>query len=124
MSYELTGNLYQKFETQKISEKFSKREFVVEKKDSAGSFEFIDHVKFQLTNDKCNLIDKFNPGEELKVSFNIKGRKWEKDGKIAYFTNLEAWRIESAVNEGAAPNMPPPPMDEPPMPTEETDLPF
>jgi uncharacterized protein DUF3127 len=60
----------------------------------------------------------------LKVSFNIKGRKWEKDGKVAYFTNLEAWRIESAVNEGAAPNMPPPPMDEPPMPTEETDLPF
>ena len=30
----------------------------------------------------------------IKVSFNIKGNKWEKDGKISYFNNLDAWKFE------------------------------
>jgi hypothetical protein len=33
----------------------------------------------------------------VKVSFNIKGNRWEKDGKVNYITNLDAWRIEPAT---------------------------
>ena len=36
------------------------------------------------------------------MNFNIRGRKWEKDGKVNYFSNLEAWRIEKVG--GAAGN--------------------
>ena len=39
--------------------------------------------------------DRFNIGDEVKVSFNLKGTRWEKDGKVNYFTNLDAWRMES-----------------------------
>jgi hypothetical protein len=39
--------------------------------------------------------DRFNIGDEVKISFNIKGTKWMKDGRENYITNLDAWRIEN-----------------------------
>lgn len=94
MSFEISGKVVVKYDVQEITAKFKKREFVIEVKDNSGSFEFIDYIKFQLTQDKCTLIDSVNIGDDLKVSFNLRGRKWEKDGNLSYFTNLEAWRIE------------------------------
>lgn len=122
MSFELSGTLYEKGETQRISDKFSKREFIIEKKENTGNFEFVDHIKFQLTNDKCELIDKFDTGSELNISFNIRGRKWEKDGRVSYFTNLEAWKIENAGE--APPQSPPMPDEAQPLPEAPDDLPF
>ncbi|HYW96623.1 MAG TPA: DUF3127 domain-containing protein [Bacteroidales bacterium] len=98
MSFEITGTLIEKYETTEISSKFKKREFVLEKKENSNGFEFTDYIKFQLTQDKCALLDSYNPGQELKVNFNLRGRKWEKDGKVSYFTNLEAWKIESLAS--------------------------
>jgi hypothetical protein len=46
------------------------------------------------TQDRVDLIEPFNLGDEIKVHFNIRGKKWERDGRVNYFTNLEAWRIE------------------------------
>lgn len=124
MSFELTGTLIEKFDTQRVSEKFTKREFVIEKKENTGSYEFVDQIKFQLTQDKCELIDSFNTGEEVKVSFNIKGRKWEKGDKVSYFTNLEAWKIEKNVGSNPAQDTPPPPPEEDYMSSSDEDLPF
>ena len=45
--------------------------------------------------DKTAMLDRFSIGEEVKVQFNIKGTKWEKDGRTNYITNLDAWRMES-----------------------------
>ena len=61
--------------------------------------EFTEHIKFQLTQDRCDILDRFNVNEQIKVTFNIKGRRWEKDGRVSYFTNLEAWKIEKVNNE-------------------------
>ena len=64
-------------------------------------------------------------GEPVKVSFNVRGRKWEKDGKVNYFSNLEAWRLEK-VQASTDPGTPPPPFNEaevPPAGANE-DLPF
>ena len=94
MSYEMTAKLVEKFDTQEVTASFKKREFVVEKKEEASGREFIETIKFQLSQDRCDLIDPFNVNEEVKVHFNIKGRRWEKDGRVSYFTNLEAWRLE------------------------------
>ncbi len=95
MNFEITGRLHEKYETQVISDKFRKREFILEIKETGNNgFEFIEYIKFQLTQDRCMLIDSLTPGDELKVTFNLRGRKWEKDGTVTYFTNLEAWKIE------------------------------
>lgn len=122
MSFELSGTLIEKFDTQKVSDKFSKREFVIEKKEDTGNFEFVDQIKFQLTQDRCSLLDNFNKDDDIKVSFNIRGRKWEKGDKVSYFTNLEAWKIEK--NDNSMPDTPPPPAEEYSPPEEPDDLPF
>jgi hypothetical protein len=102
MSFEISGRLAEKYETQKVSDRFQKREFVLEVKSSGPSgFEFVDFVKFQSTQEKCSMLDQFNVDDMIKVSFNLRGRKWERDGQVSYFTNLEAWRIEKVQNDSA-----------------------
>lgn len=94
MSYELTGKLVVKYDTMQKSATFKTREFAVEKTDDIGGRSITNYVKFQSLQEKTSIIDKVNVGDEIKVYFNIKGTKWEKDGKTSYFTNLDAWRIE------------------------------
>ena len=94
MSFEISGKLYKKFDTNQISDTFKKREFVLEVQD--GSYPQL--IKFQLLKDRCSLLDPCNEGDELKLSFNISGREYTKpNGDVIYFTNLDAWRIESAA---------------------------
>ena len=101
MSYELTGKLITKYDTIQRTESFKIREFLVEKTEEIGGRSITNYLKFQSTQDKTGIIDKVNVGDEVKVHFNIKGSKWEKDGKTSYFTNLDAWRIEQ-VAQGSA----------------------
>ncbi len=124
MNFELTGNLIVKDDEQAISASFKKREFVIEVINERNS-DWNDYIKFQLTQDRCAQLDPFSLGEPVKVSFNVRGRKWEKDGKVNYFSNLEAWRLEK-VQASADPGTPPPPFNEaevPPAGANE-DLPF
>ena len=110
MSFEISGRIAEKFETQKISDRFQKREFVLEIKSSGNSgFEFVDLIKFQATQDKCTLLDQIDIDDMVKVGFNLRGRKWEKDGQVSYFTNLDAWRIEKleqSTDEQSVPTQP------------------
>ncbi|MGG9970307.1 DUF3127 domain-containing protein [Ferruginibacter sp. SUN002] len=101
MSYELTGKLVAKYDTVQRTETFKTREFAVEKTDEIGGRTITNYAKFQCIQDKTTIIDKVNIGDEIKVHFNIKGTKWEKDGKTNYITNLDAWRIEQILQPGA-----------------------
>ena len=101
MSYELTGKLVAKYDTVQRTATFKTREFAVEKIDDIGGRTIANYVKFQSVQDKTSIIDKVNIGDEIKVHFNIKGNKWEKDGKVNYITNLDAWRIEQILQPGA-----------------------
>ena len=95
MSFELEGKLTVVKDTQQITETFKKREFVVEKSVTANNGQiYTDYIKFQVTQNKCDVLDSFVIGNNVKVSFNIKGNKWEKDGVTNYFVSLDAWRIE------------------------------
>lgn len=98
MSFEVTGKLINIEKTQNISDSFKKRDFVIEVENSSNS-SWVDFIKFQLTQTRCDLIDPFTLNDEIIVSFNLRGRKWEKDGKVSYFTNLEAWRIQKSQEQ-------------------------
>ena len=125
MNFELSGKLIEKNDTVQVNDTFKKREFVIEHIDNSGGKEFIDLIKFQLTGERCSLLDKFNLNDELKVSFNIRGRRWEKEDRVGYFTNLDAWRIEKIAKTSDEPPPPPPLMEEEAPPFEEhDDLPF
>lgn len=97
MSYELTGKLAEKFDIVKRSETFKTREFVIEKAEDAGGRTFTSYIKFQCVQDRTTIVDAVNIGDNVKVHFNIRGTKWEKDGRISYITNLDAWRIEALL---------------------------
>jgi hypothetical protein len=125
MSFEINGKLYEKFDTVIVSDKFRKREFVIEKTESASFGDITDHIKFQLTQDRCDQLDRCNINDEVKISFNIRGRKWEKDGKVSYFSNLEAWRLEKVESGNTSSSAPIPGVDFPDFETSsDSDLPF
>ena len=102
MSYELSGKLIAKYETVQRTETFKTREFVVEKSDEINGRVITNYIKFQCVQDKTSILDKLNTGSEIKVHFNIKGSKWERDGKTNYITNLDAWRIEEILQQNNA----------------------
>ena len=105
MSYELIGKLIEKYDTIQRKETFKTREFVIEKSDDINGKTITNYVKFQCLQDRTSLPDRFNIGDTVKVLFNIKGSKWNKDGKDNYITNLDAWRMEAvALGGNAAPS--------------------
>lgn len=95
MSFELKGRIIEIFSTQTITDKFKKREFIVEYTDNPSGT-YVQYLKFQFTGEKCTILDTYKTGQEVTVSFNLKGRKYEKDGRVSYFMDLEAWKLSGA----------------------------
>lgn len=103
---------------------FSSREFVLEKENAFNGKTFYNYIKFQCVQDRTNIVDNVEVGDQIHVSFNIKGNKWVKEGKTLYFTNLDAWRVQKVAGDEAPANQeflePLTPMNAP----DEDDLPF
>jgi single-strand DNA-binding protein len=87
---QLQGMLKSKSQTQQVSDKFKKREFVLTT-DFDGTYP--QHILIQTTQDKCALLDSFNEGDLLTVDINIKGREWNGGDGVKYFNSIEAWKI-------------------------------
>jgi len=73
MAFEITGKVVDILPVNQVSDKFRKREFIIEKKETGGAAVFIDYIKFQLIQDKCDLINESFLNEEVKIWFNLKG---------------------------------------------------
>jgi len=74
-------------EVKVISDKFSVREFVVTTPDS----KYPQDIIFQTTNDKIAILDSIGVGQEVEVSYNLRGREF--NGR--YYNTLDAWRVEA-----------------------------
>jgi hypothetical protein len=119
MAYEAQGRLVAIYETVQRSEKFRTREFVIEINEEIRDRTITNYVKFQLVQDRTAIIDNYKIGDSIKVHFNIRGSKWERNGQVSYISNLDAWRIEPvslggtsmapAAMPGAAPGTMPAP---------------
>ncbi len=128
--FKITGTVKVVNSTVQVSEKFSKREFVLT--DNSGPYE--QHISFQATQDKCAMLDNVSVGEQIEVSFNLKGREWTSpQGEVKYFNTIEAWRIEKAGQGQGIPQGGPAAMALDPIPApaangitseEDDDLPF
>lgn len=100
MSFQLTGKLKKIDPIVQVSEKFSKREFVLTDESS----QYPQDILFQSVQDKCTLLDAFNIGDVVQVSFNLRGREWTSpQGEVKYFNTMEAWRIEGSQAAPTAP---------------------
>jgi hypothetical protein len=89
--FKLSGSVKVVNPTVQVNERFSKREFVLTDTSSM----YPQDIQFQLTQDKCSLLDGVNVNDTIEVSFNIRGREWiNPQGEAKYFNSLEAWRID------------------------------
>jgi hypothetical protein len=97
--FKLTGTLKVLNPTVQVSEKFSKREFVITESSSM----YPQDIQFQLTQDKCSMLDGYNINDQIDVSFNLRGREWTSpQGEVKYFNSLDAWRIDRAGANGGS----------------------
>jgi hypothetical protein len=98
--YEATGNILAIMDAQEFSSGFRKREFVVEIQDGSYS----QPIKFQVVQDRTELLDSFEKGDEVTVHFNLRGREFTRknDGSTDYFVNLDVWRMEKAGGQSGA----------------------
>lgn len=109
---ELKGKLYDIFEIKQIKDNFRKRDFVLEYTENT---DFMQYVKFELIQDKCDILDNFQIGDNIIVYFNIRGRQWTNpQGEKIYFTTLNTWKIEKAETGTESHDLP----------QDDTDLPF
>ena len=93
MNYRVSGSIYAVFETKQVTERFQKRDFVLETSDNPN---YPQHVLFQLTGDRCDHLDSFNVGDNVSVEFSLRGREWKSpQGDIRYFNSLDVWAIEN-----------------------------
>ena len=116
MGFNIVGRLHAAFEIKQVTERFRKREFVLETADNPNYPQF---VLFQLTGDRCESLDGFNVGDDVRVEFSLRGREWTSpNGDIKYFNSLDVWSVE---RENAAAGSPP--ADEQP-PVFDDDVPF
>ena len=81
---ELKGTIVKIGDIEHISDKFSKREIVIQ-----TSGEYPQKISCQVSNAKNNLFDNYSVGEEVTAHINIRGR--EQNGK--YYNTIEIWKI-------------------------------
>lgn len=84
--YELKGTIKLIGETQQVSEKFKKRTVVVTTPDE----KYPQDIAMDFNQDAGSKLDDFNVGDEVTVSFNLRGSEW----KDKYFVNLTGWKID------------------------------
>jgi len=75
---------------------FRKREVVITTQE-----QYPQHLLIEFVQDRCELLDSFNIGENVKISINLRGREWENpQGDVKYFNSIHGWRIEKEESNG------------------------
>ena len=93
---EIKGKIKKISETVQISERFRKREFVVE---YASNQDYPQSLQFEMVQDRCELLDSFEVGQDVEVFFDLRGREWTNpQGEVKYFNSLQAWKLVSEQN--------------------------
>ena len=81
---------------------FRKRELVVTTDEQYPQMIMIEFVQ-----DKCDLLNSYSVGQDVKVSINLRGREWiNPQGEAKYFNSVQVWRIES-LSQAASSQAPP-----------------
>ncbi|WP_299435130.1 DUF3127 domain-containing protein [uncultured Aquimarina sp.] len=98
---EVQGKVKMVGETQTFGNNgFRKREVVVTTEE-----QYPQHIMVEFVQDKCDLLNSFQVGQDVKISINLRGREWvNPQGETKYFNSIQGWRIESA--QAAAPSAP------------------
>jgi single-strand DNA-binding protein len=91
----VTGKIHFVGALRTVSEKFKSKDVVIVTEDK-----FPQYITIQFTQDKTELINPEDIGDQVEVSINLRGREWKSPtGEIKYFNTIEGWQINAV--EGA-----------------------
>ena len=101
---EVQGSIKVIGEVQEISATFKKRELVVSTDE-----QYPQTLSIEFIQDKTDLLNKFEIGQNIKVGINLRGREWEnpQTKEIKYFNSIQGWRIELLENSNSDDDLPP-----------------
>ena len=94
MALEITGRLIKVDQPQQVTDKFIKRDFVLDISETHNGQTYENFAPFQLTGNRVSAIDGVPLGSMVKVSFNVRGRKTNSNGVERYFVNMDAWKVD------------------------------
>jgi Domain of unknown function (DUF3127) len=96
--------------TQEVSASFKKREIVVTTEE-----QYPQHIIMDFVQDKTDLLDNYQIGEQVKIGVNLRGREWvSPQGETKYFNTIQGWKIERVMAQATSTEAPSQQM--PPMP--------
>ena len=101
---EVQGSIKVIGEVQEISATFKKRELVVSTDE-----QYPQTLSIEFIQDKTDLLNKFEIGQNVKVGINLRGREWEnpQTKEIKYFNSIQGWRIELLESSNSDDDLPP-----------------
>ncbi len=70
--YNITGTIIKIKPTQRITDRFSKREFVLETRDG----DYTQTVQLEMHGQNANALDHMSKGTEVNAKFSLRGRIW------------------------------------------------
>ncbi len=74
---------------------FRKREVVITTNEQYPQMLMVEFVQ-----DKCDLLNNYNVGQDVKIAINLRGREWvNPEGVAKYFNSIQGWRIENLQTE-------------------------
>jgi single-strand DNA-binding protein len=91
VAYELSGKIKIVQELKTFDSGFTKREMVVIVEDGR----YPQEINIEFVQDKASLLDNLQVGQEVTVTFDIRGREY--NGR--YFNNLNGWKIATSGDE-------------------------
>lgn len=86
----ITGTVHKVENTQQITDKFKKRELIV---NTGGDYPQM--LKCEFHNDDVDLLNELVKGMEIETHLNVRGREWidPKTNTPKYFVSLKAWKL-------------------------------
>ena len=73
-----------------VSASFKKRELVVTTEE-----QYPQHILIEFAQDKCDLLNNLQVGQDVNVSINLRGREWvNPQGETKYFNSIQGWKID------------------------------
>ena len=99
---EVLGRIKMVGPAQDVSPTFRKRELVVTTEE-----QYPQHILIEFTQEKCDLLNTFQLGEQVRVGINLRGREWvNPQGETRYFNSIQGWRIDRPQMQQPAYNQP------------------
>lgn len=87
---ELTGKVKVVNAEKQVNATFKNRELVITTEE-----QYPQDILIEFSQEKCDLLNSLQIGQQVKVSINIRGRAWvNPQGETKYFNSIQGWKID------------------------------